>query len=149
MSKKNLKPKAVRTLLQHDSGVLRRINGEIARQTFLLHHLKAVLPSPMRPHLVAARVRDQELVLFADSSAWLTRIRFHAPQLTDHVPPQFGKPVRTKLRVFASTTAELRRGGHRLSPAAARTLVEAASGTSDDDLKAALKRLGSLHHITG
>lgn len=149
MSRKPFKPKAVGTLIEHNEGVLRHLITEIARQTFLLHHLKQVLPSPMRPHLVAVRLRDRVLVLYADSSAWMTRIRFQAPQLVKHVPPQFGKPLQTKLRIATSATSQSQRRERLLSPAATRTLLEAASGTPDQDLKAAVERLGSLRHKNG
>lgn len=149
MSRKPFKPKAIGSLIQQDEGILQRLNSEIARQTFLLHHLKRALPSPMKPHLVAVRLRNHELVLYADSSAWMTRIRFQAPQLLKHVPTQFGKPLRTKLRIAPPATSELQRQARHLSPAAIQTLLEAASGTPDRDLKAALKRLGSLRHKDG
>ena len=136
MTRNLLKP--ISTLMKQNEGALRRLSTEMTRQSFLLHHLKAFLPSQIQPHFVAAHLSDRELVLYADSPAWMMRLRFHAP-------PNFPHPLRTKLRVVASISATPQpRRQRQVSPAATRTLLESASGTSDEALRAALKRLGSL-----
>ena len=143
MTRNLLKP--ISTLMKQNEGALRRLSTEMTRQSFQLHHLKAFLPSQIQPHFVAAHLSDRELVLYADSPAWMMRLRFHAPQLVKHVPPNFPHPLRTKLRVVASISATPQpRRQRQVSPAATRTLLESASGTSDEALRAALKRLGSL-----
>ena len=47
----------------------------------LTEKAQGLLPSGLSAHLTAAIARDQVLVLFTDSPAWATRLRFAAPGL--------------------------------------------------------------------
>ena len=47
----------------------------------LADRLAAALPDELRPGLRAANIRDDELVVIADSPAWAARLRFEGDKL--------------------------------------------------------------------
>jgi hypothetical protein len=62
------KPKSVRHLLK-DKPTLKRLELEISAQKALLGEVRRLLPGDLAPHCVAARARQRQLVIYADSPA--------------------------------------------------------------------------------
>ena len=56
------------------------------------------LPEPLRPHVVGAVRRDDDLVVLVDSAAWSARVRYAGPQLKKRLA-ELGQPVNGKVRV--------------------------------------------------
>jgi hypothetical protein len=61
---------ALRDLLQK-AGALQRINQQVG----------AYIGKPLNEHVFLANIRNDTAVVMADSAAWLTRVRYLAPQL--------------------------------------------------------------------
>lgn len=45
--------------------------------------LRAVLPADLAPHLLAAEVENERLILVLDSDQWAARARYLGPELAD------------------------------------------------------------------
>src|SRR5512139_1876801 len=88
----NPKYRAFRTV-QSAATVLRRISQKtgvaappapgIAGASSHIDQVRAGLPAGLRPHLVTCLLRPGEIVLFAESAAWATRLRVAAAEAAD------------------------------------------------------------------
>ena len=117
----------------------------LSQQRNLLEQVQSLLPEPVRDHCLHARIKGTQLVLHTDSSAWMTRLRFHGPQLVKALRSLAPGLQSVKIRVLIDSQA--RGPGRRaknLSPRAAKSIQLAARSVADDKLSAALLRLGHL-----
>jgi len=63
--------------------------------------VRALLPEELGTHVTGAVLRDETVVILADSAAWASRIRFHAPALVAQLAPRYDgavERVRVKVR---------------------------------------------------
>jgi hypothetical protein len=135
------KPRPIKNLLRQ-AGPLKQLQLELDQQTALLQRLRALLPAAARPHLIAARVNQHKLILYADTSAWVTRLRFHAPQLRTAATENFKQISELKIRVHLPERPAERPQPARLSAAATTAIHQGAAAVADPQLRAALQRLG-------
>ena len=70
----NSRPSSVKDLLARRSG-LAQITAQIPKQQSWGQWLRDKLPPPLDAHVVNVVERDDELIVFADSAAWGTRLR--------------------------------------------------------------------------
>ncbi|KAF0191603.1 MAG: hypothetical protein FD165_1672 [Gammaproteobacteria bacterium] len=140
--------KTINQLLSGDSGNLRLL-VERAR---MLQHLTTVLrqhlPLAMRDHCSVSAVDKHTLSVCADSAAWASKLRFHAPTLVPRLceTPALCDLQQIRVKVAPAVTAAT-------SPPVARHLVMSASGAQaidgcaqairDPALKTALQRLAT------
>jgi hypothetical protein len=64
----------------------------------LTEKVRLELAEPLRPHLVSASRRDEDLVVIMDSAAWTPRVRYGAQRLKQRLE-EAGEPVIGKVRV--------------------------------------------------
>jgi hypothetical protein len=135
------KPKSVRHLLK-DKPTLKRLELEISAQKALLGEIRALLPGDLAPHCVAARARASQLLIYADSPAWATRLRFLAPQLTSLLQSRYPTLHQARVKLLISRGARAPRPRKaRHSDAGARIIQESALNTNESGLREALLRL--------
>lgn len=68
--------------------------GELASQ------VRGLLPEELAAHVTGAVLREETVVILADSAAWASRIRFHAPGLLERLAPRFdGGLARVRVKV--------------------------------------------------
>jgi hypothetical protein len=60
--------------------------------------VRSLLPEELGTHVTGAVLHDDTVVILADSAAWATRIRFHAPELVERLAPRYDGAV-TRVRV--------------------------------------------------
>ena len=134
-------PKSVRHLLK-DKPTLKLLELEISAQKALLERLRQVLPGDLAAHCAAARQRDQQLIVHADSPVWATRLRYFAPQLLSLLRPTH--PMLREVTVKLLLTRSVRQPRHNSvhhSDAAAAIIHDSAQDTKQPQLRAALQRL--------
>jgi predicted nucleic acid-binding Zn ribbon protein len=90
--------KSVNELLSHRSG-LRRIVDSIPAQLSWAEWLRATLPEPLAGHIVSAVPKSSELVVFADSAAWATRLRYALAALLPAISARDAAILRMTVRV--------------------------------------------------
>ena len=128
----------------------RRRKGKLA---LLLHRadshaeiereLTAGWPVEVREHCRLAGVRDGNVVLLVDSSAWATRLRYALPELTETSELlRSAKNIRVKVRPTHESPPEppLRKP-NRLTTQSADVLLACSETIGDDQLAASLRRL--------
>jgi hypothetical protein len=107
--------------------------------------LQELLPEPLKTHCHLLAIRDETLVLAADSPVWAARLRFHAPQLVKQLSRNQTVKLRTiriRVRPPERNVPEKCPGPMRqLSKNSTAALQQVAQNVSDPGLKTALLRL--------
>ena len=109
--------------------------------------IQELLPDALKTHCRVLSVRDQTLVLAADSPVWAARLKFHSSQLVKQLNRQQTVKLRTvRIRVRPpekQLVTERRNTPLKLGINSATALRQAADSVSDPDLKSALLRLAN------
>ena len=62
--------------------------------------VRSLLPEALAAHVTGAVLHEHTVVVLADSAAWATRIRFHAPELVARLAPRYdGAVTRVQVKV--------------------------------------------------
>ena len=103
------------------------------------------LPSPLESHCLAALVKKRQLILFVDSPAWASRLRYYSRNLKSLLLREGMRVERVSVRVMINDAPHQhqRKAAKKLSTENASLIRQTAEGIGDEDLSAALKRLGS------
>lgn len=109
----------------------------------LLRLVRSLLPAPLDHHCLATVLKDERLLLYTDTSAWASRMRFHSRELTRELVAKRIQIKKISVRVMIQPSDRRRkaRGMRRLSSENATLIRQTADDLSDPDLKAALQRL--------
>jgi predicted nucleic acid-binding Zn ribbon protein len=89
---------SVNELLSHRTG-LRRIVDSIPAQLSWAEWLRGALAAPLAAHIVSAVPKSGELVVFADSPAWATRLRYALAALLPQISARDAAIARMTVRV--------------------------------------------------
>lgn len=79
------KPVALGALGADDSSLLARLKRTAREREHLTDSLRCALPNLIKPHLVGAEVKNDRLVLVADSAVWAARMRFYATDVLKYM----------------------------------------------------------------
>ena len=109
--------------------------------------LQELLPDPLKAHCRLLAIREDTLVLAADSPVWATRLRFHTHQLVK----QFNRNQTVKLRTIQirvrpperNIPTQPRKSMLRPGKNSTTALQQVAQTVSDPGLKTALLRLAN------
>ncbi len=121
--------------------------------------LPNILPKPLLQHCRVVNVREHTAVIYTDSAAWATRLRYLVPQILQvwqqHSFTIIKIEIKVHLETFVPTESVLHtalapettisktRGPYPLTQNAANYLRHTADATSHPRLKAVLLRLAS------
>jgi hypothetical protein len=138
--KQNLKPFG--HLLQA-SPSLHRLLSEIRSQQLLLQRVRGLLPAPLPEHCISTILKERRLVIYVDSSAWASRVRFLSRELTRRLASEQLAVEKVSVRVMLQQpkTQQPQPSPRGISSANARILGQMAEGISDNGLREALMRL--------
>ena len=137
------RPKDLRSIIARDDH-LQQLLIRAGSFQVLTDQVRALLPSTLSGHLSAAIGRDQILVLFTDSPAWATRLRFTAPGLRSAL--EGFREVQVKVVPASAAPAPDKGSGTpraRLSRQAAAQIRLMAESISDPQLRQTLGRLAA------
>lgn len=72
----------------------------------LFKQIKELLPPEVAEHVTGASRREETVLVYADSPAWASRLRFHTPDLLRWLTPRFdGAVERVQVRVMPPAPA--------------------------------------------
>ena len=92
------KPIVLGELISGTGSALDRLSQRAACMDELTGSIRGALPDPIRPHLIGANLRDDRLVLIADSAVWAARLRFYAPEVLKYMATRHSSSIE-KLQV--------------------------------------------------
>ena len=124
------------------SGSLGAVYSQAQEFDKLRQALASALPADESKHLVGVAGNDRRLVVFADSPAWATRLRYRSPDLEDAAMRHRGTRPHLVFRV--GTRHGVAEQPHRspwLPERVVNTLESSARTVKDEGLAAALRRL--------
>jgi len=132
-------------LLAESPDALQAVVNHTQRLEALNHTLRGCIPAPLNQHCQVANLRDNILILHADSSAWALKLRYSSRVLLQQlrqrgVPGLSAIEVKVRPDNAAVNRPEKIRHAH-MSGKTAQLLDSIASDISDDRLKVALQRL--------
>lgn len=136
------RPRPLNDYLQADRAFLALL-AHAQRQSALLQQIRDLLPPPLDRHCLAAVQDNNRLVLYVDSSAWASRLRFFSRDLVANLKQH----KITMQEIVVRVLIENRRQPAEQSPAPqlshhnALLLKQVADTISDPDLQAALMKL--------
>lgn len=138
------RPTPISRLLANPSSGLSRLLLRLDVHQRLLRQVQESLPHSLSGHCLAVTLRDARLTVFADSSAWSTRLRYHIPIVQEKLAQDHGPSIsEIKLRVLPRSQPPISTGhpAQRLSQQSAQVIRTTAANTDDPELRAALFRL--------
>jgi hypothetical protein len=110
--------------------------------------LRAQLDSELAPHCYVSGIEDTNLIIYVDTAAWATRLRFMAPQLLPllrSANPVFSDLVNIKVKVLSqyndAHTPEFHTDGPTMSSDNAHGINTLSNNIDDPGLQQALQRL--------
>lgn len=123
------------------------IRAKLQQNRGLLEQIQQLLPTPLNEHCVGLAAKPDRLVLYADSSAWASRLRY----VTRDILAKLGKKqihfnkITVKIAIDNRRKAPKQSGrkSRLLSKTNSDQLQKIANSTSDPELSAALMRLSS------
>ena len=102
-------PKSINELLSNRSG-LRRITAGLAAQQSWAEWLRGAVKAELAGHVVSAVPKNAELVVFADSAAWGTRLRYALAAMQSRIAARDSAISHTTVRVQLPAAPKPRRG---------------------------------------
>ena len=135
-------PRPLRDLFDSSStldGLLTRVR----RDKHLLMQIQGELPQPLDQHCHAVLAKGPTLLLFTDSPAWASRLRFFARELGERLHRRGLRFGRITVRVLIFDPPQIARPAvaRQLSSANAVLLHQVAESITDPQLRDALNRL--------
>lgn len=155
--------KHITELVEGAQNVLQQLWEKNSKVQQVNQTLPNILPKPLLPHCRVVNVREQVAVIYTDSAAWATRLRYLVPQILQvwqqHSITITKIEIRVHLETFNSieltspvtppATISKTRGPYPLTQNAANYLRHTAEATTHPRLKAVLLRLANRSHQTG
>lgn len=144
----NGKFKPLKTYLQIDTEFA-TIRAQMQQNQASLEQVRGLLPGPLKDHCMGLVVKPDQLILYTDSSAWASRLRYFSRELITRLRHKHIDINKISVKVMmdnreCKVTSKVREA-NLLSTENADFLQRVADHTPDPDLQAALRRL-SLHH---
>ncbi len=137
------RPRPITELLTASSK-LRMLLSQAQEQRSLLRRIQGILPSPLDKHCHAVLEKQPRLILYTDSPAWASRLRFFSRNLLELLSKTGLEYDRVMVRVMVMSISKQRKPNRRqrLSTTNAKLVTEVAETINDPLLGAALRRLG-------
>jgi hypothetical protein len=111
----------------------------------LLQQIKGMLPAPMNEHCVGLVAKPDQLILYADSSAWASRLRYFSRDLAEKLQNKQIYFNNIYIKIALDNRQKTKKPSSRrtklLSTKESEHLQRVADHTSDPELRAALIRL--------
>lgn len=133
------------TRVLRSSGTARELLSQAQDLQQLLTRVRKLLPVPLEGHCRAVLLKKRQLILFVDSPAWASRMRYYSRDLKSLLRRNGMRVERVSVRVLINDTPQNQKRGaaKRLSPENAALIRQTAEGIGDEGLSAALRKLGS------
>lgn len=81
------KPAAFKSALAFPSRSIAQLATQINQQKQILQTLRAVLPDTLAQHLHHCLINDKKLLIYTDSAAWASQLRFYDKALLAAIAP--------------------------------------------------------------
>lgn len=141
------KPKPITELLHHASFPAE----DVLQRGQFLHHLNNLIGTLLDPdarlHCQLGNIRDGLLILYTDSTAWASRLRYQTPTLLKQLQQHKGLESlqKVEVKVLPEEKKDVKNQKIALSSGASSCISTFANGIEDENLRNALKHLAAHH----
>lgn len=125
-------------------GLLKQLKDQTDRLTALDDRLKGHVEAPLSKHMTLATIRDNCLVIQADSPTWAARLRYKTPEILASLADDGIFPAVHSIRIRSMTADQPPSPPSArpyMSPDSAAELKAQASSIEDEGLRTAILRL--------
>ena len=127
------------------NSLLRQLFREAGNQQGVSERVSQAIDPSLRDHVRFALLRDETLILIADTSAWAARLRFDVANIKRRFAtlPDFPRVTNIRVKVAAAVpvTALPQRRAQAISESVARDVEVQAETIEDPELREAMLRL--------
>ena len=138
--------KSLKNYLQIN-GQFATIQAKMQQNQASLQLVKSLLPTPLNDHCISLVTKQNHLILYTDSSAWASRLRYFSRELVIRLRNKQIDINKISVKIMMENqkvrTKHRGREARLLSTENADLLSRVADHTPDPDLQAALRRLSS------
>lgn len=108
--------------------------------------VREVIPGQLAKHLSDCIIKENRLLLYVESAAWASQLRFYSPIIRTMLATKFPETIdAVQVKVLVHNPVMLSRNDHRRanipSPATIACLRRSIQSSPDSELKEALLRL--------
>ncbi len=131
--------------LSHSNRAIASLMLQVDRQKKILGIVRSVLPEPLAKQVKCCLVKDRKLLLYTESAAWASQLRFYSQALEEMTRSKCGETVEaTKVRITHSIKAPDSEPLEPKIPSLENIglIRENVENASDSPLKASLLKLG-------
>lgn len=141
------KPLSFKVSLSFQNRTMAYFYSQIAQQGRVLQRIQAVLPEALAKQVRHCLIREKKLLIYTDSAAWASQLRFYSPAILAAIASFARTPVEILQIKIIARQPGLVLGPNRKAkiPSAERIkLIRNHSlGVSDDQLSLALQKLST------
>ena len=148
------KPPSFKVSLSFQNRTMAYFYSQIGKQQRILQRIQAVLPGTLAKQIRHCLIRDKKLLIYTDSAAWASQLRFYNSAILDAIAPLTRTPIEImQIKILAGQTG-LILGPERKAkiPSVEKIAIirNDSLTVSDDQLKSALLKLSStLERLSG
>ncbi len=120
------------------------LQAQARQHEALLLRVRGLLPAPLDLHCLAVAMKERQLLIYADSPAWASRLRYLSRDLLNRLRQDGLVVVKITVRVIIERHPHIPKQYHarHLSGKNAELILQMADDITDPELGAALRRLG-------
>ena len=148
------KPPSFKVSLSFQNRTMAYFYSQIEQQQQLLQRIQAVLPEALAKQARHCLIRDKKLLIYTDSAAWASQLRFYKSAILAAIVPLTRTPVELmQIKIIAGQTG-LVLGSKRMAKIPSAEKIEVIRNHSltvpDNQLRLALLRLSTtLERLSG
>ncbi|MDP3837984.1 MAG: DUF721 domain-containing protein [Methylococcales bacterium] len=136
------KETACKTPLSYKNQTMAYFQGQIGQQKRLLHAVQKLLPTELAAHVHCCLMRDNKLLVYTDSPAWASQLRFYHATLLANTSPTVAD-VQVKVTQQVGFVAGSERKAQLPCPEKIECIKNYSLNIDDDPLQAALLKLSA------
>jgi len=141
------KPPSFKVSLSFQNRTMAYFCNQIEQQHRILQRIQAVLPGTLAKQIRHCLIRDKKLLIYTDSAAWASQLRFYNSAILATIAPLTRTPVEImQIKILASQTGLILGPGRKAKIPSIEKIAIIRNGSltvSDDQLKSALLKLSS------
>jgi hypothetical protein len=137
------KETACKTPLSYKNQTMAYFQGQIGQQKRLLHAVQKLLPTELADHVHCCLIRDNKLLVYTDSPAWASQLRFYHATLLANTSPTVADVQVKVMTQQVGFVAGAERKAQLPCPEKIECIKNDSLNIDDEPLQAALLKLSA------
>ena len=141
------KPPSFKVSLSFQNRTMAYFHSQIEQQQRILQRVQAALPDPLKKQARHCLIKDKKLLIYTDSAAWASQLRFYKSVILAAIAPLTKTPVEImQVKIITGQTGGILRIKRKAKiPSAEQIDVIRSHGltVSDNQLRLALLKLST------